>query len=71
MNEDDIENLIDCYPSAIVSVETHVDSYDSITLGKVKDVLSKVNIEAVISWEGDSDSILLRVSRDVVLLCLR
>ncbi len=60
MDEEDVENLIDCYPNARVYTEVVTDSYDKgMNRGICKEVLPLINLDAVINYQGDSDSFTL------------
>lgn len=68
MQKDDIENLIDCYPNAVIYIETKPDSYNTIKIGKAKSVLPKINLESIKNYQGDSDSFIFLVDPNKSLL---
>ena len=59
MNQDDVEHLVDCYPTANILTEITRDSYSRLTIGECKDVLPYIELSNIIDWEGDSDHIVL------------
>lgn len=68
MEHDEILGIVDCYPDAVIYVESEHDSYQCIKLGKAKEVLPMLDGTAVTYWSGGSDSFTLVIDKKVPLL---